>query len=156
MGHSINTEHVVSDCRGRAGSLGNMQGPELWACVLKMQIDQITALLHFFSSYPTWKAKDSSRPPYTQTRFPLKLIKLKLLGPTQASFKSLERVLETFYMMNLFGVFFAKFAKEYFNHDQLRSMSLSILTSSSHTFSNVRSYWNLGDLAKTDLNLEYM
>lgn len=86
-------------------------------------------------------------------------MKLKLLGPSlaQASFKSLERVLEMFYMMDLFGDFFAKFAKEeYFNHDQLRPVSLSILTFSSHTSSMVRSYWYLGDLAKSELNLGYI
>lgn len=86
-------------------------------------------------------------------------MKLKLLGPSlaQASFKSLERVLEMFYMMGLFGDFFVKFAKEeYFNHDQLRPVSLSILTSSSHTSSKVRSYWYLRDLAKSELNLGYI
>lgn len=50
MGHSMNTEHVMYDCKGRAESLENVQGPELRAWVLKMQI---TALLHLFSSYPT-------------------------------------------------------------------------------------------------------
>lgn len=119
MGHSRNTEHVVCDCRGRAGRSENVPDPELGAWVLKMQIDQITALPHIPHLTHPEKQKGPTYPPYGQTIFTLKLMKFKLQGPplVHASFKALERVLEMFHMVDYF---FAKFAKErYFNHNQL-------------------------------------
>lgn len=111
MGHSRNTEHVVCNCRGKAGRLENVLGPELGTWVFKVQSDQITAPPHVSQFTVPEKQKDEICLHYTQTRFPLKLMTLKHLGPllVQASFKALDRVLEIFSMVDFF---FSKFAKK--------------------------------------------
>lgn len=104
MGHSRNTEHVVCNCRGKAGRLENVLGPELGTWVLKVQSDQITGPPHVPQFTVPEKQKDEICLHYTQTRFPLKLMTLKHLGPllVQASFKALDRVLELFSMVDFF------------------------------------------------------
>ena len=104
LGHSRNIEHVVWDCRRRAGRPENVLNPEMATWVLKTQIDQIIALPHLPHLTHLKKEKGFIYPPYSQARFTLKLNKFTVQGPSlsQASFKAMERVLEMFYMVNYF------------------------------------------------------
>ena len=117
MGHSMNTEHAMCDCRGRAGRLENVLGPELGVWVHKMQIDQTTAFPHIPHLTLAEKQKKSTCPPYTQTRIPVTLMKLKLLGPSfaQVSFKVLERdILHDGLVLGLFVFFLPNLQKKIF------------------------------------------
>lgn len=104
LGHSRNTEHVVCDCRRRAGRLENVPNPELGTWVLRTQIDQIIALPHLPHLTHLKKEKGFIYPPYSRTRFTQKLMKFNVQGPllSQASFKAMERVLEMFYLVDFF------------------------------------------------------
>ena len=79
--------------------------------VLKTQIDQIIALPHLPHLTHLKKEKGFIYPPYSQTRFTLKLKKFTVQGPSlsQASFKAMEGVFEMFYMVNYFFFFHAAF-----------------------------------------------
>lgn len=104
MGHSQHTAHVVCDCRGRAGRLGNVLDSELGAWLPEIQMAWVIALPHIPRLTHPEKWRSPTCPPDAQTRFTLRLRKVNSQGPSlaQTRFKALERVLEMFHIVDFF------------------------------------------------------